>query len=121
MAGSQQKAFEQLIDAFISVPVLHHYDPMLPLHVELDASSMACVGILSLKWEDGWHPIAYCAKKFSGGEVHYPIYDKELLAIVWSFKQWQHYLEGAPGIEVWSDHKNLKKFMSQTSLNVQQA
>ena len=72
-------------------------------------------------WEDGWHPIAYCSKKFSGAEVHYPIYDKELLAIVWSFRQWRHYLEGAPGIEVWSDHENLKQFMAQPTLNGRQA
>jgi len=68
---------------------------------------MACAGILSLKWEDGWHLIAYCSKKFTGAEVHYLIYDKELMAIIWSFKQWRHYLEGAPGIKVWSDHENL--------------
>ena len=117
----QQKAFQQLIDAFISAPVLRHYDPALPMRLEADASSTACAGILSLKWEDGWHPIAYCSKKFSGSEVHYPIYDKELLAIVWSFKQWRHYLEGATNIEVWSDHENLKRFMSQTSLNGRQA
>ena len=110
-----------MIDAFISAPVLRHYDPTLPLRLETDASSTACAGILSLKWEDGWHPIAYCSKKFSGPEFNYPIYDKELLAIVWSFKQWRHYLEGAPNIEVWSDHENLKRFMSQTSLNGRQA
>ena len=95
----QQKAFKQLIDAFISAPVLHHYNPTLLSQVEVDASSSACVGILSLKWEDGWHPIAYCLKKFSGPEIHYPIYDKELFAIIWSFKQWCHYLKGAPRIE----------------------
>jgi len=117
----QQKALERLIDAFISAPVLRHYSPLLPIRLETDASSTACAGILSLKWEDGWHPLAYCSKKFSGAEIHYPIHDKELLAIVWSFKQWRHYLEGAPGIEVWSDHENLKRFMSQSALNGRQA
>jgi transposase InsO family protein len=117
----QKRAFEQLIAAFVSAPVLRHYDPTLPMRVEADASSTACAGILSLLWEDGWHPIAYCSKKFSGAEVHYPIYDKELYAIVYSFKQWRHYLEGAPGIEVWSDHENLKQFMTQATLNGRQA
>jgi hypothetical protein len=119
--GPQQEAFQQLIDAFITAPVLRHYDPSLRMRLETDASSTACAGILSLLWEDGWHPIAYCSKKFSGAEVHYPIYDKELLAIVWSFKQWRHYMEGAPDIEVWSDHENLKRFMAQTTLNGRQA
>ena len=49
----QQKAFEQLIGAFISAPILRYYDPSLPLRLETDASSIACAGILSLKWEDG--------------------------------------------------------------------
>ena len=47
---------------------------------------MAYASILSLKWENGWHPIAYYSKKFFGAEVYYPIYDKEILAIVWSFR-----------------------------------
>ena len=81
---------------------------------------MAYVGILSQKWEDGWHPIAYLSKKFSGAELNYPVYDKELMAIAMSFRQWRHYLEGAPEIEVWSDHQNLKQFMSQTHLNGRQ-
>src|SRR5437667_2877371 len=37
------------------------------------------------------------------------------------FRQWRHYLEGAPEIEVWSDHQNLKQFMTQTILNGHQA
>jgi hypothetical protein len=96
--ASQQHAFQQW--SMLSAPVLRHHDPSLPMRVETDELSIACAGMLSLKWEDGWHPIAYCSRKFTGSEVHYPIYDKELLAIVWSFKQWRHYLEGAANIEV---------------------
>jgi transposase InsO family protein len=117
----QQEAFERLIDAFISAPVLRHYDPDRKLRMETDASGSAYAGILSQKWEDGWHPIAYFSRKFSGPELNYPIYDKELMAIVMSFRQWRHYLEGVSEIEVWSDHENLKRFMSQTVLNGRQA
>jgi transposase InsO family protein len=117
----QQEAFERLIDAFTSAPVLCHYDPDRKLRMETDASGLACAGILSQLREDGrWHPIAYFSRRFSGAELNYPIYDKELLAIVLSFRQWRHYLEGAPEIEVWSDHQNLKQFMSQTVLNGRQ-
>jgi len=58
----------------------------LPIHVEVDASSDTYTGILSLQWEDGWYPIAYCLRKFSRAEVYYPIYDKELFAIVYGFQ-----------------------------------
>src|SRR5436190_14759444 len=69
----QQEAFEQLIDAFITAPVLRHYDPDCKLRMETDASGTACAGILSQKWKDGWHPIAYFSRKFSGPELNYPI------------------------------------------------
>ena len=74
-----------MIEIFITVPILCHYDPSLLAYMETDASSMAYIGILSLLWEDGWHPVAYISKKFSGAKLYYPIYDKELYAIVWSF------------------------------------
>ena len=88
--------------------------------MEMDASEVTCAGILSQLREDRWHPIAYFFKKFSGAELNYSIYDKELLAIVKSFRQWKHYLKGASEVEVWSDHQNLKQFMSQTTLNGRQ-
>ena len=50
--------------------------------METDTSSTAYAGILSLFYKGEWHPITYCLKKFSRAEVYYPIYDKELLAIV---------------------------------------
>jgi hypothetical protein len=53
-------------------------------------------------------------------EWHYPIYDKEMMAIVMSFGYWCHYLDGASGIKVFSDHQNLRSFMSQTQLNGRQ-
>ena len=66
----QQEAFEQLIDAFITAPVLHHYDPDRKLRMETDASGTACAGILSQKWKDRWHPITYFSRKFSGPELN---------------------------------------------------
>ena len=117
----QEQAYNYLIDAFTTAPILHHYDPAKQLRVETDASKYALAGILSQQFEDGWHPIAYFSRKFSSPELNYQIYDKELMAIVMSFRHWRHYLEGARDIEVFSDHQNLKQFMSQTSLNGRQA
>ena len=71
-----------MIKAFISTPLLRHYNPTLPMRVETDTSSTACTGILSLFYKGKWHPIVYCSKKFSRAEVYYLIYDKELLAII---------------------------------------
>ena len=57
------------------------------------------------------------SRKFSSSELNYLVYDKELMTIIMSFKQWRHYLKSVFKIKVWSDHANLKQFMSQTVLN----
>ena len=71
-----------LIEIFIPAPILRYYNPSLLAHVEIDISNIAYIGILSLLWEDGWHPVAYVSKKFSRVEFYYSIYDKELYVIV---------------------------------------
>ena len=54
-------------------------------------------------------------------EANYSIHDKELLAIVESFKYWRHYLEGSKyPIIVLSDYANLCYFMMTTELNRRQ-
>jgi hypothetical protein len=98
---AQQEAFEALIKRFTSEPVLRYYDPTKRLRLETDASQFALAGILSQQFDDGWHPIAYHSQKFKGAEIHYPVYDKELMAIVASFSHWRHYLEGTTDIEVY--------------------
>jgi len=64
------------------------------------------------------HPIAFHSRAFSAAEINYDMYDKELLAIVESFKKWRHYLEGvATPVEVFMDHKNLIYFSETKTLS----
>jgi hypothetical protein len=65
---------------------LRHYDPKRPCRLETDASDVALSGILSQKIEERWHPIAFFSRQFKGAEVHYGTPDKEMMAIVESFK-----------------------------------
>jgi hypothetical protein len=68
------------------------------------------------------HPVAFHSRKFTFAEINYEIHDKELLAIVDSFQEWRHFLEGAQHpVTVHTDHKNLEYFMSAKVLNQQQA
>ena len=80
--------------------------------MEADASDYALGCILSQTNLDGeLHPVCYYSRKFSPAELKYPIYDKELLAVVEAFKQWRVYLEGvATPVKVYTDHKNLEYF-----------
>ena len=41
------------------------------------------------------HPVAYRSKRFSGPELNYNVYNKELLAIVDAFEKWRAYLKGS--------------------------
>src|SRR5437016_12340465 len=55
-------------------------------------------------------------------ERNYDTHDQELLAIVKSFKQWRHYLEGSRHpIVVLADHANLQYFMTTKELSRRQA
>ena len=64
--------------------------------LETDASDFAKGSILSQAEPDGkWHPLAFYLKKFSPVEINYDIHDKEMSAIVDSFKQWEHWLIGS--------------------------
>ncbi|GAB7357799.1 hypothetical protein MBLNU459_g0615t2 [Dothideomycetes sp. NU459] len=116
-------AFRTLRDAFTEAPVLRHFDPMLPIRMETDASDYAIAAILSQLRENGeWHPIAYWSRKMVPAERNYETYDGELLAIVCAFQQWRHYLDGAAQpIQVLTDHNNLKGFMDLKALTPRQA
>ena len=89
-------AFRQLQQAFTSAPVLRHFQPNLPLTIEADSSDFALGCVLSQPSSSGdLLPVCYYSRKLTPAELNYPIYDKELLAVVEAFKQWRVYLEGA--------------------------
>ena len=63
-----------------------------------------------------------CLKKHNPAECNYEIYDKELMAIVRTFKEWHSELEGSTyPIDVITDHKNLEYFMFTKQLSHHQA
>ena len=66
--------------------------------------------------------MAFHSRKFEPVEINYEIHDKELLAIVDSFQQWHHFLEGlSQQIIVYNDQKNLTYFQSAQVLSCRQA
>ena len=118
----QREAFEKLKKKFILAPILASFDPERKIILETDASDQALESCLSQPdVERRLHPVAYRSKKFSGPELNYDVHNKELLAIVDAFGEWQAYLEGLRHpIVVYSDHKNLSYFTTTKKLNRQQ-
>ena len=66
--------------------------------------------------------MAFYSKSLSSVEQNYEIYDKEMLAIICTLKEWRHFLKEATHlVEIWTDHKNLEYFMTAKKLNCCQA
>ena len=91
--------------------------------METNALDFALSAVLSQRDDENrLHPIAFHSRKFSSAEINYEIHDKELLAVVDSFKHWRRYLEGATHqVQVYSDHQNLEYFTTTKVLNQRQA
>jgi len=82
--------FKELKNRFTTAPILAHFNPQSPVIVETDALDFALGAILSQRdHENRLHPVAFHSRKFSRMEINYEIHDKELLAIVDSFKHWR--------------------------------
>ena len=117
------RAFEFLKTAFITAPVLAHFDSDGEILVETDASDYVSAGVISQNDDNGiLHSVAFFSKKHTPAECNYEIYDKELMVIIRCFEEWRAELESTPHpIQVLSDHCKLEYFMSTKLLNRRQA
>jgi RNase H-like domain found in reverse transcriptase len=118
-----QYAFASLKSAFVSVPILHHFDPELCIILETNASDHAIAAILSQVNENNEIcPVAFRSCSMQHTELNYDIHNKELLAVFNAFCTWHAYLKGTTHtILVIMDHKKLEYFTSTKLLTHQQA
>jgi hypothetical protein len=88
--------FRKLKKAFTEAPIHQHFVPAKPIILQTDASGFAFAGILNQY--DGFGilcPVNLYSRKCSPTEQNYDMYNRELLAIMETLRQWPHYLEGA--------------------------
>ncbi|PLW50734.1 hypothetical protein PCASD_00661 [Puccinia coronata f. sp. avenae] len=121
-----EQAFQELKQAFTTAPILKIADPYQAFVLECDCSDFALGAVLSqvCKRDHQLHPVVFLSWSLVQSKKNYEIFDKELLAIVAAFKEWQHYLEGNPHrLEaiVYTDHWNLESFMTTKELTSRQA
>jgi len=75
---------------FTTAPILSHFDVARPVIIETDASDFAIGAVLSQRDEENQlHPVVFHSRKLQPAEINYEIHDKELLAIVDTFKHWR--------------------------------
>jgi hypothetical protein len=112
---------------FIKEPILKHFDIELPTLVETDANDNVCAAVVSQQHDHPvigkpvWMPTSYFSKKMNPAERNYDIYDKELLAIVKTLKEFRAELMSVKNLLVLTDHKNLEYFTTTKLLNTRQA
>jgi hypothetical protein len=91
--------------------------------METNASDFTMGIVLSQEEEEKrLHLVAFYSRKFSAAKINYEIHDNELLAIMVSFQEWRHSLEGASHhVTIYTDYKNLEYLMTARVLNCRQA
>ena len=86
-----------------------------------DASDLRTRAVLS--WGPSWElarPVAFDSMQLNDAQKHYPVHEKELLAIICALKKWRADLLGGP-IAVFTDHRTLENFDMQRELSHRQA
>jgi len=116
-------AFRKLKKPITEAPILQHCNPQTPIILQTDASGFAIAGILNQYYGFGiFRPFNFYSRKCSPAEQNCDTYDRDLLAIVETMKQWRHYLEGTnPKVLIQCDHNNREYFQTSTVLSRRQA
>lgn len=116
--ATHESAFARLLSAIRNDVFLAAFDPDKPITMETDASDVAYGIALSQPDDQGTlRPFLFAHHKFKDAEKNWDAADKELYAIVFAFHHFRHFL-AAPRfpVAVFSDHRNLAKFMFSTDL-----
>ncbi|GBN05227.1 Retrovirus-related Pol polyprotein from transposon 297 [Araneus ventricosus] len=101
-----EKQFEKCKNDLTNATLLSFPNSELPLSLFTDASDTAIGAVLQQYGNSTWQPIAFYSKNLNDTQQTYSTYDRELLGIYLSVKQFKHYLEGRT-FTIYTDNKPL--------------
>jgi hypothetical protein len=110
-----QQTFNKLKEVMSTCTVLALPDFSQPFVLECDTSGVGIGAVLM----QGGYPIVFESRKLDESERLYPIYDKEMLAIMHALTKFRKYLVGNRFV-VKTDHNSLKYFLEQKDLSERQ-
>jgi RNase H-like domain found in reverse transcriptase/Reverse transcriptase (RNA-dependent DNA polymerase) len=111
-------ALKTLLQRVQDDPVLHRPDYARPFELEVDTSQYATGAVLIQRDAEGQpRPVGYDSHTFNEAERNYPVYDRELLALVRGLLRWEHVLLSSPfPVKVYTDHNNLRYYRSPRNI-----
>ena len=106
--SNAENSFEGLKRMLASSPVLAAPQFNRPFKLAVDASDVACGGVLLQEDHQNIdHPICYFSKKFNIHQRRYSTIEKECLALILSLQHFEVYLSNTLPLTVYSDHNPL--------------
>ena len=114
-----ESAFQVLIDAVCTAPVLQQPQFEDPFIVDCNASAYTISAILQQGGEKGkLHPVAFLSRTLDATQRNWDIYDKELFTVMHALETWRPYLVGSTHKTIINtDHNNLTYFKAARKLN----
>src|SRR6266540_4590655 len=113
---AQEGSFAKLKKKLTEAPLLVLPDFTKTFEIECDASGIGIGGVLMQEGK----LVAYFNEKLGGAQLNYPVYDKELFALVHVLESWPYYL-WPKEFAIHSDHEALKYLKGQANLNCRHA
>jgi hypothetical protein len=113
-----EAAFQRLLSSVRNDVFLRAFDPEKQIRLSTDSSDVAYGGMMEQQDDEGiWRPFLFYHHKFKDGEKGWDGPDKELYAIVFAFQHYRQFLaQPRFPVQVFSDHRNLSKFMFKSNL-----
>ena len=118
-----KSCWELLKKAFATAPLLRFPDLNKRLVIAADSSQASAGGVLYQPNDADdtitpYNIIAMCSKQYAAAQKNYPVYKKELWAIIYCLRKFHMYIWGRTDVILYTDHKPLIHILSQRNLTV---